>query len=227
MAVSLNLTLSGGPVAGLQWTLLYPQADFTSVQFSLGSSAANAGKSLQCSSGIGSVTCVLVGLNDNDIAAGPVAVANMRLANATSSSPRLAARCRSVLASPIGTTCDAEATTVVPGSRKRHYSQAGANASVANERLAFRSAVQAILRRRYCEAGPSARRLAQSRRLGLYRAPAIVSATRQVTVTATNTSNSSFRATATVNLHPVTSERVTGQCFADGLSDSAVHCDCD
>ena len=87
-AVALNLTLnaaSGTTPAALQWTLNYSASDITSISATASTASSNAGKSLTCTSGSGSYTCVDTGLNTNTIANGVVAVVNVTIASTVSS----------------------------------------------------------------------------------------------------------------------------------------------
>ena len=76
--VSLDLSLtapaSGGP-AGLEWTYSYPASTFSSVSVAAGPAAVAAGKSVSCSGGSGSYTCMLFGLNSLTLSSGVVATA--------------------------------------------------------------------------------------------------------------------------------------------------------
>jgi hypothetical protein len=78
--ISLDLSLtapaSGGP-AGLQWTLSYPAATFSSVVVVAGPAAVAAGKSVSCNGGSGSYTCMLFGLNNVTLSSGVVATATL------------------------------------------------------------------------------------------------------------------------------------------------------
>ncbi len=84
--MNLSLTIGGtkGP-AGLQWTLSYP-SDVTSLTIAAGPALTGASKSLSCSTGAGSLTCVASGMNANQIAAGTVAVVTATIASGTSNS---------------------------------------------------------------------------------------------------------------------------------------------
>jgi hypothetical protein len=82
-SVSMNLALvSGGAPAALQWNLSYPTAAVTSITVSTGAAATAAGKTVTCApAGTGTYPCVLTGLNQNGIADGTVATANITLAS--------------------------------------------------------------------------------------------------------------------------------------------------
>ena len=79
----MNLALvSGGAPAALQWQLSYPTAAVTSITVSTGAAATAAGKTVMCvPAGTGTYTCVMAGLNNNGIADGTVATANITLAS--------------------------------------------------------------------------------------------------------------------------------------------------
>src|ERR1700676_2578259 len=70
--VSLNAAIGNQP-AGVQWTLNYSGADFSSVGFAAGGAATAAGKSISCNSGSGTATCVVWGINSTLIQNGVVA----------------------------------------------------------------------------------------------------------------------------------------------------------
>src|SRR6185312_11748011 len=82
--VALNISLSGSTVspAGLQWTVLYPSSQVSSIAEFVGPAATAAGKTIYCSSGPGYINCLLSGLNDNLIAAGTIATVQVTLASA-------------------------------------------------------------------------------------------------------------------------------------------------
>ena len=85
-SVSLNLSLNASSApSGLQWTLSYPQTNITSVTISAGAALTAAGKSLLCSSGAGSVTCLGSGMNANAVSNGVVAVVTATLASVVGS----------------------------------------------------------------------------------------------------------------------------------------------
>jgi uncharacterized protein (TIGR03437 family) len=84
--LALNLVLNAGSTqpAAVQWTLNYDPAIITGFIISNGAGAAAASKSLACSSGSGTSTCLVAGLNQNVIANGTVAVVNVTLSGAAS-----------------------------------------------------------------------------------------------------------------------------------------------
>jgi hypothetical protein len=78
--ISLDLSLTapaGGGPAGLEWTIGYPAATFSSVMVVAGPAAVAAGKSVSCSGGSGSYTCMLFGLNNITLGSGVVATATL------------------------------------------------------------------------------------------------------------------------------------------------------
>ncbi len=81
--VALNLVLtspSGSGPAGIQWTLTYPTSNVVSISLSAGAAATAAAKTLTCSTGAGTYTCVLSGMNQGVISNGTVAVVNLTMA---------------------------------------------------------------------------------------------------------------------------------------------------
>ena len=88
-SVELTLNLSGGgrtPPASLEWTLSYSSLEFSSVSVTLGASASAAGKSILCSNGQGSTSCMIWGDNINGISDGIVANVNLVLFSSVSAS---------------------------------------------------------------------------------------------------------------------------------------------
>src|SRR5579863_2881786 len=72
---SLNLSLApqaGTSVAALQWTFTYSSA-VSNISVVAGLASTAAGKTISCTSGSGSYTCIVSGLNSNPIGAGVVA----------------------------------------------------------------------------------------------------------------------------------------------------------
>src|SRR5216683_3932417 len=72
--LSLTVPASSGP-AGLQWAYNYPAAVFSGVTVVAGPAAVAAGKSVSCSGGSGSYTCLLFGINSTTVNSGVVATA--------------------------------------------------------------------------------------------------------------------------------------------------------
>ena len=85
-AVSLNLSFSssGPAIATLQWTLNFPAASVPTLTAAAGPALTAAGKSLSCTRGAGSYTCIAYGLNAIAIGNGVVAVIS---ATASQSAP--------------------------------------------------------------------------------------------------------------------------------------------
>jgi len=86
--VSLSLTLSspaGSEPAALEWTFTYPIANVVSISATGGAAAIAAGKSLTCNTAVGSLTCILYGLNTTSIANGVAANLNLTIAPGASS----------------------------------------------------------------------------------------------------------------------------------------------
>src|SRR4029077_13294687 len=67
--------------ASAEWTLKFSPTDFSSATIAAGPAAAN--KSLSCSNGAGTSTCVLWGLNSTAISNGVVAVLTLTLSGST------------------------------------------------------------------------------------------------------------------------------------------------
>ena len=63
----------------MQWTLSYSASDIVSVNISAGAALTAVGKTVTCSSGTGSVTCLASGMNANPIGNGVVAVVAVQL----------------------------------------------------------------------------------------------------------------------------------------------------
>ena len=80
--VSLNAAIGNQP-AGVQWTLNYSGGDFSSVGFAAGGAATAAGKSVSCSSGSGTSTCVVWGVNSTLIQNGVVATITFTISPST------------------------------------------------------------------------------------------------------------------------------------------------
>jgi hypothetical protein len=86
--ISLDLSLTApttsGP-AGLEWTYVYSANDFSSVTVVAGPAAVAAGKSVSCSGGSGSYTCMLFGINTTTMSDGVVATATFTTSPAATS----------------------------------------------------------------------------------------------------------------------------------------------
>lgn len=78
-AVDIRFDAQGGaPPSAMQWTMQFAPADLQLVQVTVGAASSAAGKSLSCSPGASSVTCVLVGMNTAVISTGVVATATFQ-----------------------------------------------------------------------------------------------------------------------------------------------------
>src|SRR5262245_36772720 len=82
-AASLNLSLtSAAASSSLQWAIDYAPSQVTAIQAAGGAALTAAGKSLTCTPGYGTYTCVADGLNSTMVQPGVVAVVNLTLAPA-------------------------------------------------------------------------------------------------------------------------------------------------
>src|ERR1022692_2653361 len=89
VSVGVSFTSSNGaqPTA-FQFTVSFPAGSVTSASALVGSSASAAGKSLSCSNGSGSITCLVFGLNTTVVASGNLASISLQIApSATNSFP--------------------------------------------------------------------------------------------------------------------------------------------
>ena len=71
-SVSLNLSLCASTASALQWTLSYSAANVASVSVAAGPALTAAGKTIQCSTGVGSLVCLASGMNSTVIGNGTV-----------------------------------------------------------------------------------------------------------------------------------------------------------
>src|ERR1017187_3685066 len=79
---ALNLSLSSppsSPLVAVQWTFAYPAASVGSLTVSAGPALSSAGKTLSCTGGVNSYTCVAWGMNSNPISDGVVATLSVTL----------------------------------------------------------------------------------------------------------------------------------------------------
>ena len=83
--LSLNVTSGSGP-AGVQWKLSYPSTDIVSLSATAGAALTAAGKTLNCNSAAGSITCLTSGMNSNALSSGVLAVLTANLATNAASS---------------------------------------------------------------------------------------------------------------------------------------------
>ncbi len=82
-AFSFALSVSGTAPSGLEWTMAYSPGQASGVSFTTGPSAAAALKTLSCQTGSTSATCLLTGLNTDQIGSGVVAYLNATVAAGT------------------------------------------------------------------------------------------------------------------------------------------------
>ncbi|MEN6301175.1 MAG: LamG-like jellyroll fold domain-containing protein, partial [Armatimonadia bacterium] len=83
--VSLNVAVNstaGSEPAAVEWQLVYPSSAVTAVTMAAGPGTTGASKTLSCSNGVGSITCVVSGMNSTRIQNNVVAVATFQLAAA-------------------------------------------------------------------------------------------------------------------------------------------------
>ena len=109
-SVSFNMNVavpSTGAPAGLQWTLSYASGDVASLSIVPGPSLTAAGKNLVCKTTSSSTMCLAIGMNNNPIASGAIAIFTATLsAGASHSVVPLA------FSGPIGVAPDGSALTV-------------------------------------------------------------------------------------------------------------------
>ncbi|HEY1336033.1 MAG TPA: cohesin domain-containing protein, partial [Bryobacteraceae bacterium] len=88
VTLPLSLSAEGTRISGVQWTIAYSTADFSSASVSLGSAADSAGKTVACNTSTpGQYRCLISGLNPNLIADGVVATTTLTVAaNTTNTS---------------------------------------------------------------------------------------------------------------------------------------------
>ena len=83
---TLNLSLSScpsSPLAAIQWTVGYPATSVGSLTLTAGPALTSAGKTLSCTSGVNSYTCVAWGLNSTTISDGVVATVSVTLSGSS------------------------------------------------------------------------------------------------------------------------------------------------
>src|SRR5262249_31579777 len=80
-SLSLNLSLNAGAnaLAGLQWSIMDSPGAFTSLSAVGGPVLTTAGKTLNCVTSIGAITCLATGVNTTTIGSGVVAVISATL----------------------------------------------------------------------------------------------------------------------------------------------------
>jgi hypothetical protein len=87
-STSLNLSMTASAGAGptaLEWIIGYSPADVSSVTVTAAAAATSAGKTVACSSGTGSLTCLLYGVNSAMISNGVVAQLAVHLSRSATS----------------------------------------------------------------------------------------------------------------------------------------------
>ena len=86
--LNISVTTTGALPASLQWTMTYASGNLSSIVVTPGSAATAAGKVVSCA-GVGTITCILFGINTATISNGVVAVAAVTVApgNVSNSSP--------------------------------------------------------------------------------------------------------------------------------------------
>jgi chitodextrinase len=108
--VSLNLSLTsptGNEPAAVQWMLTFPPSNVVSISAAPGLSATNASKTLICSLGSGTYTCVASGMNAGIITNGTLAVVNLTIASGITTTAI-------GVSNTLGTSPSANAITVSP-----------------------------------------------------------------------------------------------------------------
>jgi trimeric autotransporter adhesin len=84
--LNFSMTASGGAQAeSLEWSLSYSPADVSSIAVSAGPAATSAGKTVACSTGNGTVMCLLYGIDSTVISSGVVAQVAVNLSPTTHS----------------------------------------------------------------------------------------------------------------------------------------------
>src|SRR5580658_1672250 len=81
VVLNLSLNATGASPQSTEWTLNYSTTDFTSASFALGSDDSD--KSLSCSNGAGTATCLVWGLNSQSLPSNVVASVTLTLADST------------------------------------------------------------------------------------------------------------------------------------------------
>ncbi len=79
---------NGAPITGLQWTMKYSSADFSSVSITASSTATASGEVLSCSKAPGQVTCLMINLGSGTapVPSGQIAVATFQISATTTNS---------------------------------------------------------------------------------------------------------------------------------------------
>jgi hypothetical protein len=202
----LALSVAGDPVAGVQWNLTYPVADFTAINVTTGSAADSAGKAVYCHGSSGTLTCIATGLNTNNIASGVIATVALTAAPASGATPdsRVVsigldnAVSTSAAAAPLTITSTgtssvtilkAKPSTITPSSISLRASQI--------QQFSTDASGTALV----WTLTPNVGTISST---GLYTAPALISSATAVTVRAANAADPSVYVTARIDLNPVT-----------------------
>jgi uncharacterized protein (TIGR03437 family) len=87
VALNLNFQPGGAQATGIQWALIFPSADISSVTVAATSTATSAGEILSCSSAAGHVNCLMINLSSNTVVvpSGVIAVATFHISPTTQS----------------------------------------------------------------------------------------------------------------------------------------------
>ena len=116
--LGLSLTsVSGGQVAGLQWTLNYSPSDVTAITVAPGSAATAANKSVACVQGTGTYMCLLAGMNNTVLGDGVAATVSVTLSPTVTTSTAISvtnALGASPSGSPVSVTGSGGTVTVLP-----------------------------------------------------------------------------------------------------------------
>ena len=88
ISVPVSFVSNGAPVTGLQWTMKYSSADFSSVSIAASATATASGEVLSCSKGPGQVTCLMINLGSGTapVPSGQIAVATFQISATTTNS---------------------------------------------------------------------------------------------------------------------------------------------
>jgi hypothetical protein len=101
--IKLSLAIPPGrQVAGLNWTLLYPETAIEDLVLTAGPAAHAAEKLLKCRSVAGGTKCLLFGLNKNTLAPGTLATVTFRVREGAAKSSIDLQLIDLVAASPLG-----------------------------------------------------------------------------------------------------------------------------
>ena len=80
VSMGMNLTVSGTAPVSIEWVINYSATALSSVTITPGPVATSTGKTLSCSSGVGSLICILEGTNTTALSSGTVAYISATLA---------------------------------------------------------------------------------------------------------------------------------------------------